>query len=175
MVVAREHDQRIGQQLLRHHVLHLRRVGEEIEVVLVLREALDQRLPVVGLHGGLDAGVEPGKGAEQPRGEAHARRAHGQPQPPGLQRAHAGKRCFEGREHAKDLLAAFVSRRPASVRYRRLPTCSNSGTPTVSESFLICTEAVGCAMCSSCAARVKLPSRAVASNRRSCGSVPCLR
>ncbi len=57
------------------------------------------------------------------------------------------------------------SRRPASVRYRRLPTCSNSGTPIVSVSFLICTEAVGWAMCSSSAARAKLPSRAVASNR----------
>jgi len=57
----------------------------------------------------------------------------------------------------------------------RLPTCSNNGRPMVSLSFLICTDAVGCAMCSSWAARVKLPSRALASNTRSCGSVPCFR
>ena len=108
MVVARKHDEGIGQELLRHHVLHLRRVGEEIEVVLVVRESFDQPLPVVGLHGGLDARVESDEGAQQPRREAHARRAHGQLQPPGIQRPHGGKRCLEGREGAEDLLAAFV-------------------------------------------------------------------
>ena len=114
MVVAGEDHQRIGQEFLRHHVFHLRRVREQVEIVLVVREPPHQRLPVVGLHRGLDAGVKRDVGAQQTRGEARARRADGKLQPTGFQRAHARERFLERGERAEHLMATLVES-PARV------------------------------------------------------------
>ena len=46
------------------------------------------------------------EGAEQPRREAHPGGADREPQPPGLQGAHARERGVQAVERTKDLLAA---------------------------------------------------------------------
>jgi hypothetical protein len=83
------------------------------QVVLVVR-GLSISFCRLSPAGSLDARVEPDEGSQQLRGETHAGRAHGQPQPAGFQRPHGGERCFEGRERAEHLLATFVES-PAGV------------------------------------------------------------
>ena len=75
MVVAREHHQRIGQQRLDHHSPARRRIGEEVEIVLVAGEPLDQRAAVVDLQRRLDAGMALRESAEQARREIPRRGA----------------------------------------------------------------------------------------------------
>ncbi|MDT4876851.1 hypothetical protein FQZ97_1123240 [compost metagenome] len=60
---------------------------------------------------------------------------------------------------------------PVAVRKIFLPSCSNSGWPTVSESCLTCNDSVGGERCSSSAARAKLLWRATARKMRSWCSV----
>src|SRR5438309_2247100 len=62
---------------------------------------------------------------------------------------------------------------PAAVRWTFLPTCSKSGTPACSSSFLIWPEIAGCVRCSSSAARAKLRCRATDANTLSWRSVAC--
>src|SRR4051812_17076570 len=62
---------------------------------------------------------------------------------------------------------------PAAVRWVFLPTCSKSGTPAFSSSFLIWPEIAGCVRCSSSAARAKLRCRATDANTLSWRSVAC--
>jgi hypothetical protein len=70
---------------------------------------------------------------------------------------------------------AVATSSPAGVSSQRLARCSSSGVPRALESFLICVETVGCARCSSSAARVAFWSRDTASKTTSCGSSPCLK
>jgi hypothetical protein len=90
------------------------RVREEVEVILVVRQPLQERLPVVGPHRRLDAGMKLDVRREQPRGETRPRRAHGETQLAGIQRAHSRERFLEACERAEHVLARFVEP-PASV------------------------------------------------------------
>ena len=112
MVVAREHHQRIGQERLGHDVFPLERRGEDVQIVLVVREPLDQRLAVVNLQRRFHSRVALDEGAEHARGEVLAGRADGQPQMPALHGAHAVQRFLDRRQRAKHVMAARVEALP---------------------------------------------------------------
>ena len=73
--------------------------------------------------------------------------------------------CISSRSNAPVTFStAARTSAPASVMWIFLPICSYSGMPMASASCLTCSDTVGCARCSSFAARLKPDNRATVSN-----------
>jgi len=114
VVGAGEDHHRVVHDRLHDQVLIGRRVGKDVEIVLVAGQTLDHSLPVVDLQRDLDTGMALDEVRKQARCKVLAGGAAGQSQSASLQAPQGGEIVFETAEGAEQFFAAFQQDLPCS-------------------------------------------------------------
>ena len=96
-------------------------------------------------------------------------------QAPGVERSHVSERVFELAEHAEEVPAAFLQPSPRFGEIDALTYLLEQRHPDRGGELLDLQRRGGLCHVQLLRGHANVPSRAIASNRRNCGNVPCLK